>query len=115
MNEQDKAMQYCFYAGVLVFFIFAICYFSTSNVDGRRSDDVRARIDDCQNLNSQLQAGTGKLQQATADSQREVEAAIRGLGNAEAELDRAERSIERCQQILGAAESRTQKTYKADK
>lgn len=103
MYEQDKSMQYAFYCGVVVFFVFACCYFGTSHIDGRRSEDARARISDSQNINSELQ-------RATENSQAKVRGTIEGLGSAEAELNRAERSIERCQQILGTAESRAQKT-----
>ena len=115
MYEQDKVMQYSFYLGVLVLFVFAFIYFGTSHIDGRRSEDARARIDDCQNLNSELQAGVGKLQQKADDSKREIESAIRGLGNAEKELDRAESSIRKCEQILRTAEQRTQSTSEKDK
>ena len=115
MNEQDKIMQYCFFAGVLVFFIFAMCYFSTSRVDGRRSEDTRARIDDCQNINTELQAGTERIQQKANDSEREISGVIERLGDAEKELNRAERAIERCEQILRTAQSRTQSTGEKDK
>lgn len=113
MNEKIK--QEIYYMLILLAFVCAFCYFGTSHIDRRRSEDIGARIDDSQNINSELQTGTGKLQQATNDSQREVEDAIRGLGNAEKELDRATSSIERCQQILGDAQRRAQKTDKADK
>lgn len=115
MNEQDKAMQYAFYFGVIVFFVFAYCYFSTSHIDGRRSEDTQARISDSQNINTELQAGNSRIEQKVDDSKREIESAIRGLGNAEAELDRAANSIERCEQILRTAESRAQETDKATK
>lgn len=115
MYEQDKSMQYCFYIGVLVFFIFGFCYFGTSHIDGRRSEDIGARIDDCQNLNSELQAGNSRIEQKVDDSQREVESVIRGLGNAEKELDRAECAVDRCQQIIATAKRRTQEASKTDK
>lgn len=102
-------MQYSFYLGVLVLFVFAFIYFSTSHIDRRRSEDIGARINDCQNLNSELQAGNSRIEQKVDDSKREIESAIRGLGNAEAELNRAECSITKCEQILGTAQSRTQK------
>ena len=101
MNEQDKAMQYCFYIGVLVLFVFGLCYFSASHVDTTGSERVRDGINNSQNLNSELQ-------KSVDDSQTKVRGTIERLGSAEAELNRAERSIERCEQILRTAQSRTQ-------
>lgn len=115
MNEKDKMLQYSFYLGALVLFVFAVCYFSTSHIDGRRGEDVGARIDDSQNINSELQDGNRKLQQEANDSQREIEGVIRGLGNAEAELDRAASAIERCQSILETAKRRAQESNKTPK
>ena len=103
MNEQDKAMQYCFYIGVLVLFVFGLCYFSTSHVDTTGSERVRDGINNSQNINSELQ-------RATENSQAKVRGTIEGLGSAEAELNRAERAIERCEQILRTAQSRAQET-----
>lgn len=108
MNEQDKAMQYAFYAGVLVFFIFGICYFGTSHSDGQRSDGVGARISDSQDLNRELQAGV-------ENSKREVAGTIEQLGSAEQELNRAASAVERCEQILATAKRRTQETNKENK
>lgn len=103
MYEQDKSMQYAFYAGVIVFFVFAVCYFSTSHVDTTGSERVGDGISNSQNLNSELQ-------KSVDDSQTKVRGTIERLGSAEKELDRAERSIERCEQIIRTAQSRTQET-----
>lgn len=115
MNGQDKTMQYAFYFGVVIFFVFACCWFSTSHVDERRSKDVGARIGDSQNINSQLQAGTERIKQKANDSEREISGVIERLGTAEAELSRAERAIERCESILEGAERRAQSTGEKDK
>lgn len=103
MNEQNKIMQYCFYGGVLVFFVFALCYFGTSHIDRRRSEDSRARIIDSQNLNSELQ-------RTIKDGQAKVDGTIRGLGSIEEELNRAECAITKCEQIIGTASERVQAT-----
>ena len=110
MYEKDKIMQYAFYIGVLVLFVFAFCYFSTSSIDERRSTDVRTRIEHSENLNQQLQAGTERIQQEVNDCQGEIGGVIQRLGNAEAELNRAAASIEKCQSILDGAKRRTQET-----
>lgn len=115
MYEGNKTMQYAFCAGVLVLFIFGLCCFSTSHIDGKRSEDIRARINDSQNINTELQAGTERIQQKANDSEREISGVIERLGDAEKELNRAERAIDRCQQILGTAESRAQETDKTAK
>lgn len=106
-NHENK-MQFVFYLGVLVLFVFAICYFSTSHIDGKRSTDVGARINDSEAVNTELQR-TNKVIQS------EVEASIERLGSAEQELDRAENAIGKCEQILETARRRTQKTGKAVK
>lgn len=108
MYEQDKTMQYCFYIGVLVFFVFAFCYFSTSSSDGRRSSDARARIEYSEKLNRQVQNGI-------ENSKAKVSGTITGIGNAEAELNRAKSSIERCESILERAKQRTQETSSKNK
>lgn len=100
MYEGNKTMQYAFYAGVLVLFIFGLCCFSGSYFDGQRSADVRTRIDDCKNLNTELQRTNQTIKS-------EIEESIERLGSAEAELNRATSSIERCEQILRTAEQRT--------
>lgn len=100
MYEGNKTVQYAFYAGVLVLFIFGLCCFSGSYFDGQRSTDVRTRIDDCKNLNTELQRTNQTIKS-------EIEESIERLGSAEAELNRAASSIERCEQILRIAEQRT--------
>lgn len=104
MNEKDKMLQYSFYLGALVLFVFAVCYFSTSHIDGRRSEDVGSRISDSQNINTELEKSNQSIQ-------IEVRESVNRLGSAEAELDRAEAAIERSKQILENAKRRTQKTY----
>lgn len=108
MNEQNKIMQYAFYFGVVVFFVFACCYFSTSSIDGRRSNDVGTRIEHSEKLNRQVQNGI-------ENSKAKVSGAVTGIGTAESELDRAAASIERCQQILERAKRRTQTTSEENK
>lgn len=111
MNEQDKAMQYCFYAGVLVFFVFAMCYFgSRGNTDTAGSAGVGHGIDASQTLNTELQRQNQGIEQKVNDSAREVSGAIQTLGDAEADLANAERAINRCESILEAAKRRTQET-----
>lgn len=112
MYEQDKTMQYCFYIGVLVFFVFAICYFGRGGTDGTGSTDAGARIDDSQAINSELQAGTERIQQKVTISQGEIGDAIKRLGNAEAELASATSAIESCERILETAKRRTQEKGK---
>lgn len=101
-----------FYIGILVLFIASFCWFSTSHINGRRSEDIGTRINDSQNINTELQAGTERIQQKANDSEREISGVIERLGDAEKELNRAERAIERCEQILRTAESRAQSTDK---
>lgn len=108
MNEQNKTIRYAFYFGVVIFFVFAYCYFSTSSIDGRRSNDVGTRIEHSEKLNRQVQNGI-------ENSKAKVSRAVTGIGAAESELDRAAASIERCQQILEGAKRRTQETGEADK
>lgn len=108
MNEQDKFMQYAFYAGVLVFFVFAFCYFSArSSSDTTGNERVGYGINESKNLNTELQRQNKGIEQKANDSAREVEGAIQTLGTAEADLDNAERAINRCEQILRTAEQRT--------
>lgn len=108
MYEQDKTMQYTFYLGVIVFFIFAFCYFGSSGSDGERSDGVRARIGDSQTVNIKLQ-GTNK------EIEDNIKGSIEQIGDAEKELDRAAASIERCESILEKAKRRTQEADEKSK
>ena len=110
MYEKDKIMQYAFYIGVLVLFVFSLCYFGTSHIDTTGSERVGDGISNSQNLNQQLQAGTERIQQEVNDCQGEIGGAIQRLGNAEAELNRAAASIEKCQSILDGAKRRAQET-----
>lgn len=105
MNDDKKIF---FYIGIIMLFVASFCWFSTSHVDTSGSERIRDGISNSQNLNSELQ-------RATENSKAKVAGTVERLGNAEQELDRAERSIERCQQILGTASQRAQKADKTDK
>lgn len=108
MYEQDKAMQYAFYCGVVVFFVFAMCYFGTSNIDTTRSERARDGIVNSESINTELQKGTERIQSQTADSQREIGDAISRIGSTEAKLKRAEDAVAKCESILEGARRRAQ-------
>lgn len=103
MNEKN-----IFYLVAIGFFVLCFCWFSTSRLDTTGDERIRDGVVDSQNINSELQ-------RATEDSKAKVAGAVERLGSAEAELDRAERSINRCQQILGTAVQRAQSTDKTTK
>lgn len=100
MYEGNKTMQYAFYAGVLVLFIFGLCCFSGSYFDGQRSKDIGEQLQTSQSLNS-------RLQKSVEDNKRTVDNSVRRIGQAETNLDRAEDLISQCEQILRTAEQRT--------
>lgn len=101
-------MQYAFYAGVLVFFIFAIFYFRPSDVNRSGSSDVGARISDSKAVGAQLQGSNKEIES-------NVRTGIDQIGSAEAELERAAAAIGRCEQILERAKQRTQEANEKTK